>query len=103
MGEPSKLAFLCAMLNVFKRQKPMFFLIRAGGAHGSWDYIQQGTSGDDAENTCRSTGARVVSIREATANDFDNHTSAKCTDRDDGRFACGGKPCEECLALTFNP
>jgi len=81
----------------------MFFLIRAGGAHGSWDYIQQGTSKDDAESTCRSTGARVVSIREATASDFDNYTSAKCTDRDDGRFACGGKPCEECLALTFNP
>ncbi len=65
------------MLNVFERHRPtMFFLIRAGGAHGS--------------------------IKEATANDFENYTLAKCTDRDDGRFACGVKPCEECLALTFN-
>ena len=43
MGEPSKLAFLCAMLNVFKRHQPMFYVIaeaRLGGGRLRSMYVR---------------------------------------------------------------
>jgi hypothetical protein len=50
----------------------MYFVIHCSGACGSWKYIQEASSKDDAIATCRSTSARVISCNLATNEELKN-------------------------------
>ena len=49
------------------------FLVHASGAYGSWRYIQEATSKEGAASICRSTYAKVISVKEATCRDVEQY------------------------------
>ena len=51
------------------------FLVHASGAHGSWRYIQEATSESGAASICRSTYARVISVKEACIADIEQYSA----------------------------
>jgi hypothetical protein len=49
------------------------FLVRAMGCFCKFEYIQKALNKECAANTCRSTYAKVISVKVATSDDLERH------------------------------
>ena len=49
------------------------FLVRATGCFCGFEYIQEASNKECAVSTCRSTYAKVTSVKLATPNDLERH------------------------------